>query len=251
MSGPREVGLTLIGGMIGGFLTTVPALGEPAIWTDFGLASWFKFVLGPVLLGAAASGIGVFVLTTTDTTLKARMFFFAIICGLAFPSILTSAKESVGSMRSQVLVQITEEKAQSLRQLVSDESAAPVQVAKAASEILDLAKRSDSPRAVEAATNAVGVSIQNLSAQKTEESAKELASIGVTAARTQSYDAAINVLKEFNRQIAANTGDEKNWSAEGKRSVVAALPPEIGRDAERSHSDSTASGELELRNTPQ
>jgi hypothetical protein len=86
----QDIGLVAIGGALGGLLQPILARFDPSQQNpDF--SNWF---LGPIL-GIAAAGITVFVLANSDTEDKPRLIFFSLLCGLAFPSVLTRAVETL------------------------------------------------------------------------------------------------------------------------------------------------------------
>lgn len=84
------------GGLLGGLLQPIvaklnPKSGDPEISTYF---------LGP-LLGVAAAGITVYVLAKTQTNDVLHLLFFSLLCGLAFPAILTNAVDQIGKRTSE------------------------------------------------------------------------------------------------------------------------------------------------------
>lgn len=86
----QDVSLVGIGGALGGLLQPIVAKLDPSS-PNPELSNWF---LGPVL-GVAAAGITVFVLANSRTEEKLRLLFFSLLCGLAFPTVLTSAVDSL------------------------------------------------------------------------------------------------------------------------------------------------------------
>lgn len=92
-----NLGLVVLGGLCGGLLQPVYARLNPdrpnpatshAMWC--------------ALLGLAAAGISVYVVANSQTDQPIRLLFFSVLCGLAFPSVLTSAVDSVGKRTEQV-----------------------------------------------------------------------------------------------------------------------------------------------------
>src|SRR5690606_18430701 len=107
----------------------ITVFSEPAVWTAFGPASLFKYVITPLLLGALSAGIGVFVLTKTDTTDLIRTFFFAVICGLAFPEVIANAKRmATGQAADDARAHVLEESAQKLQSLASQPQPDPAAI---------------------------------------------------------------------------------------------------------------------------
>jgi hypothetical protein len=86
----QDIGLVALGGAIGGVLQPILIRFDPSRQNPDG----WNFLLGP-LLGIAAAGISVFVLANSKTEDKLRLLFFSLLCGLAFPSVLTSAVDTL------------------------------------------------------------------------------------------------------------------------------------------------------------
>ena len=86
----ENLGLVVIGGLIGGLLQPVfarlnPRNDDPPL---------INFIFSPIL-GIAAAGISIYVIANSDPNAPMRILFFALLCGLAFPAILTSAVDNV------------------------------------------------------------------------------------------------------------------------------------------------------------
>lgn len=92
-----SVALVAIGGFLGGLLQPVVATLNPAQVNP----TISNYLLGP-FLGIAAAGITVFVLANSNTENKLRLLFFSLLCGLAFPAVLTSAVEGVNPQSQEV-----------------------------------------------------------------------------------------------------------------------------------------------------
>jgi hypothetical protein len=86
----QDISLVAIGGAIGGMLQPMLVRFDPSLQNPDGLS----FAIGP-LLGIAAAGISVFVLANSKTDDKPRLLFFSVLCGLAFPSVLTTAIDTL------------------------------------------------------------------------------------------------------------------------------------------------------------
>lgn len=92
-----SIKLVGLGGFFGGLLQ--PAVAQlDATSGDPTLSNW---IVGP-LLGVAAAGITVFVLANSNTENKMRLLFFSLLCGLAFPTVLTTAVEGVSAQSKEV-----------------------------------------------------------------------------------------------------------------------------------------------------
>jgi fluoride ion exporter CrcB/FEX len=99
----QSVKLVVLGGMLGGILQPAVAQLNPSQTNP----TWPNIFLGPIL-GIAAAGISVFVLANSRTDDRMRLLFFSLLCGLAFPAVLTGALDSV-SPRSQAVEERAEE----------------------------------------------------------------------------------------------------------------------------------------------
>lgn len=105
-----EVIIVLFGGAIGGVISVMDAWSDPGTF-PLSLATFNAVFLIPFIKGSAAGGIGVYVLTSIDPRHMAKAFFFAVTCGLAFPSILTKSGTLADATISQVAAhRITESK---------------------------------------------------------------------------------------------------------------------------------------------
>lgn len=89
--------LVILGGFLGGLLQPAVARLDPSQINP----TWPNWLIGPVL-GIAAAGITVFVLANSNTENKLRLLFFSLLCGLAFPAVLTSAVEGVNAQSKDV-----------------------------------------------------------------------------------------------------------------------------------------------------
>jgi hypothetical protein len=144
----RILVLTTTAGAIGGLAAGITVFGEPGVWSAFGAASWFKYVITPIILGALSAGIGVFVLTKTDTSDVLRTFFFATICGLAFPQVIDNAKRSLtGQVAAEARVQALQESANRLERQLTDSNPQIGAVRQEAERVLQLAAVVDSTEA--------------------------------------------------------------------------------------------------------
>ena len=96
----QDLGLVSLGGMLGGLLQPVVATMNPDLAARSSSFSFFD----SALLGIAAAGISVFVLANSKMDDKLRVLFFSILCGLAFPAILSGAVDSVSVQTKQAQV---------------------------------------------------------------------------------------------------------------------------------------------------
>lgn len=99
-----SLGIVALGGLIGGALQPVVATLHPRIDAPPNI----HYLFSP-LLGVAAAGISVFVLANTETDKSdwLELLFFSVLCGLAFPAILTSAIDNVGKRTGEVQREMT------------------------------------------------------------------------------------------------------------------------------------------------
>lgn len=81
-----NLGVVVFGGLAGGLLQPVYARLNPKQPNP----STGRFWWNP-LLGLAAAGISVYVVANSKPDDAVRLLFFAVLCGLAFPSVLASA----------------------------------------------------------------------------------------------------------------------------------------------------------------
>lgn len=102
-AGEAQLGIVVFGGLLGGLLQPVVARLNPKS-EDPTTQSYF---LSP-LLGIAAAGISIYVLANSDTTQPMRLLFFALLCGLAFPAVLSSAVDTVGRRTTNVQREVAE-----------------------------------------------------------------------------------------------------------------------------------------------
>jgi hypothetical protein len=234
MMNRRDLYSTLLAGAIGGLAANITVFYNPAVWAALGPASLFEFVLGPVLLGALAAGIGVFVLTKTDTSDVVRTFFFAVICGLAFPQVIAVAKNTFsGRAEAELAAHALEESAERLRQLVAQTSPNRNDIAETTSLVRDLSNRVES---TDARHNALAA-LQNAADKLTGPADKSIAvdamkDIGINAAAKRDWETtlkAVGALQNIQRTAPAAAQAEVS-SAQGE--LIARLPDALHRTDE-------------------
>lgn len=98
----HNLGPVAFGGAIGGLLQPVVAQLDPRSESPPGV----NFLLCPIL-GCVAAGVSVYVLANSDTTDPMRLMFFAVMCGLAFPAVLSTAVDNVAKRATKVQTQIS------------------------------------------------------------------------------------------------------------------------------------------------
>lgn len=185
-----SVKLVVFGGLLGGLLQPAVAQLNPSQANP----SWSNIFLGPVL-GIAAAGISVFVLANSKTDDKMRLLFFSLLCGLAFPAVLTSALQSV-SPQSQAVEERVEEIATAAAE--GDTSGAAIALAQT---MRDNPTSQDIDRAAEA-------KVENTAdAVVTELATKAEASEGAPAADAADANKAIGELKQLGTAARAGGYD--------------------------------------------
>lgn len=195
-----NLGVVLIGGVAGGLLQPIYARLNP----DRKNPPSGHF-LWSALLGLAAAGISVYVVANSNTTEPVRLLFFSLLCGLAFPSVLTSAVDSV-SKRTE---EMQRDMAVIAQQARSNEIA---DTAEAANQLKTTLARHPAET-----INAGGVSVVEASAQiavqniaETANTNPETASSVVnqlqqvgTVARTTGYEATANAVADELKKLSS------------------------------------------------
>lgn len=196
-----SVKIVALGGFLGGLLQPAVARLNPS-QVNPTLSNW---LLGPIL-GIAAAGITVFVLANSNTTNKLRLLFFSLLCGLAFPAVLTSAVETVNP-KSQELSDRAERIAS--KAVTGNTSAAATELTKA---MLENPTSTNIDRDAEAKVESTAETVVSTLADKAEsgegasanKAIEQLKQIG-TAARSAGYDGtALRVTEEL-KKIEANS----------------------------------------------
>jgi hypothetical protein len=187
------------GGLMGGLLQPIvsklnPRTGDPEI---------SSYILGP-LLGLAAAGITVYVLAKTQTGDVLHLLFFSLLCGMAFPAILTNAVDQIGKRTREaekrtvraadkVKNALAENKAEAATELKS------VLVKNPADEISAAGKIAVGAAAGEALRNMAESAASSTPAQAKEmvEQLREVASIAQTAGYTDTANVAADALQKL------------------------------------------------------
>lgn len=197
-----SVKLVAFGGFLGGLLQPAVAQLNPAQINP----SWSNIFLGPIL-GIAAAGITVFVLANSNTDNKMRLLFFSLLCGLAFPAVLTSAVEGLNPT-SEAVEQGAERLAK--KAVSGNSGAAANDLAKV---MLENPTSGNVDRAAEAQLQSTADTIvSNLAdaAKKSEgasadKAIEQIKQIG-TAARSAGYDGTALLVTEELKKIEASSG---------------------------------------------
>lgn len=214
-----SVKLVALGGFLGGLLQPAVAQLNPAQNNP----TFANLTLGPIL-GIAAAGITVFVLANSNTEDRLRLLFFSLLCGLTFPTVLTSAVEGVNSQSRKV----TERAAEIASQAVSgNASAAATDLTKT---MLENPTSSDVDRSAEAQLESTAGTVVSKLADRAEggseasaaQAIEQLKQIG-TAARSAGYDGtAIRVTNELKKIEASSAAGEqqKENAAEAANDII-------------------------------
>jgi hypothetical protein len=200
-----EVTIIVVGGVIGGLISVLDAWAGPVPY-PLTFSTLASLVLIPGVKGGVAAGIGVYLLTQLDSTQLVRAFFFAVTCGLTFPSILARGSSLADQATSQVAGKTIAANAQRVQ---STTPSGQTQLSTAAvSEITDasIAILHATPRADESdakfGESVVQQAVSSLGSNARESgdagAVKALESIGTVAASQESrgpLDASLSALK--------------------------------------------------------
>lgn len=99
-----EVSLIMGSGALGGLVSVIDAWQDPLSF-PLTFAKFASLFIIPAVKGGVAAGIGVYLLTTVDSAQLIRTCFFAVTCGLAFPSVISNASSYASRVTSQVASQ--------------------------------------------------------------------------------------------------------------------------------------------------
>lgn len=93
--------VVIVGGLVGGLIQ--PAFSR--MMGDQPNPPGWAFLWNP-LLGVAAAGISVYVIADSQHTDAMRLLFFSVLCGLAFPSVLERAMNTLGRQSNAVKTEV-------------------------------------------------------------------------------------------------------------------------------------------------
>ena len=188
-----EVFLILFAGCIGGLVSTLDSW-QASLSIASTAATLLTAGLIPALKGAVAAGVGVYLLTTVDSAQFTRTFFFAVTCGLAFPSILTSGASYASRVTASVASGEVSKSAETVRatSVTAASASAPAAAASAIGVIKDAAVNAiqvapkanptDARTAEVAVNQAIGAIATGPTAASSPMAASALGDIGVAAA---------------------------------------------------------------------
>lgn len=132
-----EIAIIVVGGATGGLLSVLDSWADPVSY-PLTLSKLASLLLIPVLKGGAAAGIGVYLLTTLDSAQIVRGFFFAVTCGLAFPSILANSSTYARKVTSEVAIKSIAENTEKLKAVAASVGAGASASALSSSAVADI-----------------------------------------------------------------------------------------------------------------
>jgi hypothetical protein len=159
-----EVLLIIAAGAIGGVRSVLDSWADPVSY-PLTMSKFASLFVIPVMKGGAAAGIGVFLLTSLDSSHLTRAFFFALTCGLTFPTVISNGGSYAQSVTSQVASKVIAdnvEKLQGPTQVGTDVPQASVPEVVAASTAILTATAKVSPAQAKAADAVVQQAISDL-----------------------------------------------------------------------------------------
>src|SRR6266568_9399581 len=131
----QEIRYVLIAGAIGGFASWVygRVLGQPVPGGGWAIPV-------AIFLGAFAAGIGVYVLTNTDTSAVARTVFFAMLCGFVWKPVCDAGQAWIERTIEQKQDAAAEDAGNRVEELADNLAKTPVeQLPKKLEEVHDAA----------------------------------------------------------------------------------------------------------------
>jgi hypothetical protein len=183
--------MVLIAGAVGGFASWVYGLilGDPVPGGGWAIPT-------AIFLGAFASGIGVYVLTNTDTSAVARTLFFAALCGFVWKPVCDAGKAFIQQTIQQKQDASAEDAGNTALELAESLSNTPPaqlankleQINDAAASALDSLPQVNNAkvrRNVETKINAALRHVSVVAPQEPQAASKVIQSVGETAARNQ------------------------------------------------------------------
>lgn len=183
MSKLVEVLIIVAGGALGGLVSVIEAWTDPVSY-PLTFAKLFALLIIPVVKGGVAAGMGVYLLTTLDSTQMIRAFFFSVACGLTFPTIITKGASVSQSVTSQVASQIISNSASTIKEIKSTGAE------NAVSAIHDL--KSASIQIIEA-TPKVSESDRKVAATALEQAVSSLGNTATSTGNTKAIEAITDI----------------------------------------------------------
>lgn len=168
-----------------------------------------------MFLGAFASGIGVYVLTNTDTRAFARTLFFAALCGFAWKPVCDAGAafveqavqqrqdataQELGDQVAQLSTNLTDTPSPQLDLKLEEISGA----AQAAVEALPQVRNPKIRREIEAKINVALQAVSQVAPQKPQTASRVLQNVGESAARNQAANVSVAAMSSLDRLSPTN-----------------------------------------------
>jgi len=180
---------------------------------------WYAAVPAALLLGAAAAGIGVFVLANTDLREVGRAVFFAVLCGIGFRPVFKAGSDFLSGTLSQAKAQSqlsdVQANTQQLSHAMATEQPQQVQTAvqktgqTTASLVQQSASVPDEAVRIELRANSAKAvdTITSAAAKAPQASVESLYKIGLAAKQTDQTTLTLHVLDSL-RSLENSGADE-------------------------------------------
>ena len=220
----KLITLVAIFGAIGGFLAwLLMATTGGSLFSGW---SWYATVPTAILFGAAAAGIGVYVLANTDMSNLGRGLFFALLCGIFFKPVMQAGYGFVVSAVSQAQAQSSASAVQGASQDLASALKSPqparsqvtTQVQKTSDATTTLVQQAagvSDPDLKQKLNSRSAAAIENITAAAPtapQASVDSLLQIGDAAKKSGNTKVTLNVLSALTR-IEASTKDATSAAA--------------------------------------
>lgn len=209
----REFFTITIAGAVGGLLGWL--ISQTATQLD---ANWYLTLPTAVLGGFVASGVGVYVIASTDTSKLMRAMFFAALCGISWQPVLETGKsiankattdKSVATAKGEIEKQVAQTTNQpATSQDIQALTNSTIKVAEKLPSVTDPALKDDARLA---AINGIK-HFRFLAIKKPDEAINSLEEI----ARRASASGSVNIKAEAMQQLNAISNDPQNVPAQAK-----------------------------------
>ena len=224
----RTIALVTLFGAAGGFLAWL--LMATTGGSLFGGWKWYATVPTAIVFGAAAAGIGVYVLANTDMTNLGRGLFFALLCGIFFKPVMQAGYGFVVGAVSQAQAQSSastvEHASTTLASALQSAQPAPqaqvkAQVQQASGATVTLVQQAagiSDPDLKQKLDNSSATAIRtiaNAAPAAPQESVESLLKIGDAAKKNGNTSVTLNVLSAL-KQIETNARDSTAAAAATK-----------------------------------
>jgi len=206
----REVSIVLAAGAVGGFASWVYGI---VLSQEVPGGAWSMPI--SIFLGAFAAGVGVYVLTNTNTSAVARTMFFAALCGFVWKPVCDAGRAFIAQTIQQRQDAAAEEAgneaaelADSLAKTPPDQLPAKLEqineASLAALEALPYVNNSRVRRSVESKVNTALTKVAANAPKAPQAASGVIQSVGKTAARTRSVRIADSALASLDHLAQTN-----------------------------------------------